>query len=150
MRSSAGIVVFVGEKADPEHRIKVGRSFQRFALQATGLGIRTAHVNQPVDVPSVRPEFARWLGMRDARPDLVIRFCSSRSRSDPVKGLTTSMHQPMMLRHSGRPSRSKAACDRSQVDVGNRNGRSESNSDHRLTCLDNGADPGSVRMAPSD
>lgn len=74
IRSSAGIAVFVGDRADPEHWIRVGRSFQRFALQATALGIRTAHVNQPVEVASVRPEFARWLGMPDARPDLVIRF----------------------------------------------------------------------------
>jgi hypothetical protein len=74
IRSSAGIAVFVGDRADPEHWIKVGRSFQRFALQATALGIRTAHVNQPIEVPLVRPEFARWLGMPDARPDLVIRF----------------------------------------------------------------------------
>ena len=74
IRSSAGIAVFVGDRADPEHWIRVGRSFQRFALQATALGIRTAHVNQPVEVPSVRPGFARWLGMPDARPDLVIRF----------------------------------------------------------------------------
>ena len=74
IRSSAGIAVFVGDRADPEHWIKVGRSFQCFALQATALGIRNAHVNQPVEVPSVRQEFARWLGMPDARPDLVIRF----------------------------------------------------------------------------
>lgn len=74
IRSSAGIAVFVGDRADPEHWIKVGRSFQRFALQATALGIRNAHVNQPIEVPSVRPEFARWLRMPDARPDLVIRF----------------------------------------------------------------------------
>jgi hypothetical protein len=74
IQSSAGIAVFVGDRADPEHWIKVGRSFQRFALQATALGIRNAHVNQPIEVPSVRPEFARWLGMPDERPDLVIRF----------------------------------------------------------------------------
>jgi hypothetical protein len=74
VRSSAGIAVFIGKRADPEHWIKVGRSFQRFALQATALGIRNAHLNQPVEVASVRPEFARWLGMPDARPDLVIRF----------------------------------------------------------------------------
>ena len=74
IRSSAGIAVFVGDRPDPDHWIRVGRSFQRFALQATALGIRTAHVNQPVEVASVRPEFARWLGMPDTRPDLVIRF----------------------------------------------------------------------------
>jgi hypothetical protein len=74
IRSSAGIAVFVGDHEDPEHWIRVGRSFQRFALQATTLGIRNAHINQPVEVPSVRSEFARWLGMPGARPDLVVRF----------------------------------------------------------------------------
>ncbi len=74
IRSSAGVAVFVGDQNDPEHWIKVGRSFQRFALKATALGIRTAHINQPIEVPSIRPEFANWLGIPDARPDLVIRF----------------------------------------------------------------------------
>lgn len=74
LRSSAGIAVFTAAKADGEHWIRVGRSFQRFALQATALGIRHAHVNQPVEVPSVRSDFASWLGAPDSRPDLVIRF----------------------------------------------------------------------------
>jgi hypothetical protein len=74
VQSSAGIAVFTGDLADPRHWIAVGRAFERFALQATALGIRTAHLNQPVEVPAVRAEFARWLGMPEARPDLVIRF----------------------------------------------------------------------------
>jgi hypothetical protein len=74
IRSSAGIAVFIGAREDPEHWIKVGQSFQRFALQATALGIRSAHINQPVEVPNLRTEFARWLGVPGRRPDLVIRF----------------------------------------------------------------------------
>ncbi len=74
IRSSAGVAVFIGDQADPAHWIKVGRSFERFALQATALGIRNAHINQPIEVPSIRPEFSRWVGMPDARPDLVVRF----------------------------------------------------------------------------
>lgn len=74
IRSSSGIAVFVGARPDPQHWIRVGRSFERFALQATALGIRSAHLNQPVEVPSIRPDFARWLRMPDARPDLVVRF----------------------------------------------------------------------------
>ena len=74
IRSSAGLAVFTGEKADPLHWAKVGRSFQRFALQATVLGIRTAHVNQPVEVPAIRAAFAAWLGAPSQRPDLVVRF----------------------------------------------------------------------------
>jgi hypothetical protein len=74
MRSSAGVAVFIGDKEDKEHWFKVGRSFQRFALQATALGIRVALINQPVEAPSVRADFARWLGVAGIRPDLVVRF----------------------------------------------------------------------------
>lgn len=74
IRSSAGVAVFIGDEEGPEHWIKVGRSFQRFALQATALGIRNAHINQPIEVPSVRKEFVSWLGASDIRPDLIVRF----------------------------------------------------------------------------
>lgn len=74
VRSSAGIAVFTAARADPVHWAKVGLAFQRFALQAAALGIRTAHLNQPVEVPAVREELAVWLGAPGQRPDLVIRF----------------------------------------------------------------------------
>ncbi len=74
IRSSAGVAVFAGDRDDPEHWIKVGRSFERFALQATALGIRNAHINQPIEDLTIRPEFAAWLGVPGSRPDLVIRF----------------------------------------------------------------------------
>lgn len=74
LRSSAGVAIFTGEQSDPAHWIRVGQAFQRFALKATALGLRHAHVNQPVEVPAVRQAFARWLGAPDARPDLVVRF----------------------------------------------------------------------------
>lgn len=74
IRSSAGVAVFTGQGEDPAHWVKVGRSFQRFALQATALDIRSAHINQPVEVPALRTEFAQWLGVPDRRPDLVVRF----------------------------------------------------------------------------
>lgn len=74
IRSSADIAIFVGDKADPEHWIKVGRNFECFALRATALGIRNAHINQLIEVPAVRSEFANWLGWPNARPDLIVRF----------------------------------------------------------------------------
>ena len=74
LRSSAGVAVFIADRDDVEGWINVGRSFQRFALEATALGIRHAHVNQPIEVPSVRADFANWLGIGTARPDLVVRF----------------------------------------------------------------------------
>jgi len=74
IRSSAGIALFVGQSADKAHWVEVGRCYERFALQATALGIRNALVNQPVEVQAVRPQFATAFGLTDQRPDLVVRF----------------------------------------------------------------------------
>jgi hypothetical protein len=74
LRSSAGVAVFVGQAADKTHWVEVGRAYERFALQATALGIRNAFVNQPVEVPALRPQFASAMGLGALRPDLVVRF----------------------------------------------------------------------------
>lgn len=74
IRSSAGIAVFVAAAADKMHWVDVGRCYERFALQATALGIRNALLNQPVEVVAVRSPFAAALGIGGQRPDLVVRF----------------------------------------------------------------------------
>lgn len=74
IQSSAGIAVFVAEKEDPEHWVLVGRACQRFALQATALGMKHAFINQPVEVARLRPELATLVGMPGRRPDIVMRF----------------------------------------------------------------------------
>ena len=58
----------------PAHWVAAGRACQRFALQATALGLKYAFINQPVEVASLRPQFAAWLGLGERRPDLVVRF----------------------------------------------------------------------------
>lgn len=74
VRSSAGIAVFVGQTADKAHWVEVGRCYERFALQATALGIRNAMLNQPVEVSALRPQLTSALGLGTQRPDLVVRF----------------------------------------------------------------------------
>jgi hypothetical protein len=75
IRSSAGLAVFIGLAAEPAHWVEVGRCYERFALQATALGIRNAFLNQPVEVAAVRPVLAQALGLTPGqRPDLVVRF----------------------------------------------------------------------------
>lgn len=74
IRSSAGIAVFVSEVNDRAHWVEAGRCYQRFALQATALGIRNAFINQPVEEATVRPAFARAMALSSGRPDLVVRF----------------------------------------------------------------------------
>ncbi|MGJ5179767.1 Acg family FMN-binding oxidoreductase [Bradyrhizobium oligotrophicum] len=71
--SSAGIAVFAAEQANPAHWIKAGQACQRFALEATRLGLKLAFINQPVEVAALRPELARLIGTK-RRPDLVLRF----------------------------------------------------------------------------
>jgi nitroreductase len=73
IRSAGAIAVFVSAKNDPKHWVEAGRCYQRFALQATALGLRTAFINQPVEVAALRPQFAAWLGIGERRPDLIVR-----------------------------------------------------------------------------
>ncbi|SDX07529.1 hypothetical protein SAMN04515617_10173 [Collimonas sp. OK242] len=74
IRNSAGIAVFVSDANDKAHWVETGRCYERFALQATSLGIRNAFLNQAVEVGSIRPQFAAALGLGHLRPDLVVRF----------------------------------------------------------------------------
>jgi len=72
--SSAGLAVFSAHQADPEGWVQVGRSCQRFALKAMVLGLKTAFINQPLEVAALRPKLASIIGLPRRRPDLVIRF----------------------------------------------------------------------------
>jgi hypothetical protein len=74
IRSSAGIAVFFSETNDKAHWIEAGRACERFCLQATALDLRTAFINQPVEVAPLRAQFASYLGIGQRRPDLIVRF----------------------------------------------------------------------------
>ena len=74
VRSSAGLAIFVSDTPGPAQWVEVGRCYERFALQSAALGIRNAMLNQPVEVPALRPQFATFLGVGTRRPDLVVRF----------------------------------------------------------------------------
>jgi hypothetical protein len=72
--SSAGVAVFASDEDDRAHWIEAGRAYERFALQATALGIRNAFINQPLEVPRLRTELAARLGLGRRRPDLRVRY----------------------------------------------------------------------------
>lgn len=72
--SSAGIAVFAARDEGPAGWIAVGRACQRFCLAATAMGVKTAFVNQPVEVPELRHEMAALAGLGSRRTDLVVRF----------------------------------------------------------------------------
>ena len=74
LRSTLLIAVFFGAEADPHHWTGVGRAAQRFALQATALGLAQAFMNQPVEVAALRPALAALAELPGRRPDLMIRI----------------------------------------------------------------------------
>jgi hypothetical protein len=89
IRSSAAIAVFCSDANDRQHWIEAGRCYERLALQAAALGLRTAFINQPVEVAALRPQFAAFLGIGNRRPDLIVRIghgpAAPRSLRRPVE-----------------------------------------------------------------
>jgi hypothetical protein len=74
IRSSAGIAVFVARTDDRSAWVEAGRVYERFALQATALDVRTAFINQPVEVRPLRTQFESWLGLGGEHALLAVRF----------------------------------------------------------------------------
>ncbi len=74
LATSSGIAVFAGAGPTAAQWVQVGRACQRFALQATALGLKHAFLNQPVEVPDYRADLAALAGLPGRRPDIVMRF----------------------------------------------------------------------------
>jgi nitroreductase len=74
IRSSAAMMLFTTDRADPRGWVHLGRSFERVALTATTLDIRQAHMNMPCEVPELREELRRHLGLGAAHPLLLLRI----------------------------------------------------------------------------
>ncbi len=74
IRSSSGVAIFVSRCNDKTAWVEAGRVYQRFALQATVLDIRTAFINQPIEVRSLRPQFESWLNLKTEHTLLIVRY----------------------------------------------------------------------------
>jgi hypothetical protein len=67
-------MVLAADEDAPAAWHEAGRCYQRVALVAQSLGIRTGPVNAALDVPEVRARLGRNLGLGERRPVLVLRF----------------------------------------------------------------------------
>lgn len=74
LRSSGALAVISSAIDDREHWVEAGRCCERLALTATALGLRTAFINQPVEVPALRAQLVSALGLGSRRPDLLLRI----------------------------------------------------------------------------
>lgn len=74
IESSAGLAVFTSAQDTIASWVDAGQRYERFALEATMRGVSQAFVNPPVEVPSLRRQFAQWLGVSGGRIDFIVRF----------------------------------------------------------------------------
>jgi hypothetical protein len=74
IRSSAGVAVFVSSHNDKAAWVEAGRAYEHFALQAASFNVRTAFINQPIEVRPLRPRFESWLGLDGEHAQLMVRF----------------------------------------------------------------------------
>ena len=73
-RKSAGFVLFSVAQDDPEHWIRLGKSFQRFGLETTAMGLKHAHMNMPLEEEPVRQKLAASFGIGKMTPLLLLRI----------------------------------------------------------------------------
>lgn len=73
LSSSAGVAIFLAATDTKEAWVEVGRAYERFALQAELLDIRSAFLNQPIEVPALRDELRSLLHTSE-EPQLLVRF----------------------------------------------------------------------------
>lgn len=74
IRSASALMVIASERDDRKSWVDVGRSFERIALTLTALGIMNAHHNQPCEVPRLRTQLGRELGLGSSHPQLLLRI----------------------------------------------------------------------------
>ncbi len=72
--SSAGAMIVVSAADDKTAWVRTGRVYQRAALSMTCLNIRSACLNQPIEVAHLREQFQSALALGQARPQLLVRF----------------------------------------------------------------------------
>ena len=74
LRSSPGAVVIASESSDKATLIRTGQVYERMALQMTSRNIKSAFLNQPIEVTGLRSQLQSALGLGTSLPQLLIRF----------------------------------------------------------------------------
>jgi len=88
VRSSAGAIVIASSAEDKTAWVRTGQVYERLALQMTALDIKSALLNQPIEVAGLRSQFQQAMGLGADQPQLLLRFgyanALARSQRRPV------------------------------------------------------------------
>ena len=88
LRSSPGAVVVTSTTEDKTAWVRTGQVYERLALTLTSLNIKSAFLNQPIEVAAVRGQFQSALGLGTALPQLLVRF-------GYAEAMTRSLRRPV-------------------------------------------------------
>lgn len=86
-RSSAGAVIVATDADNKAAWVRAGQVYERLTLQLTALNIKSALLNQPIEVAELRPQFQTAIGL-NAAPQLLVRF-------GYAAALPTSLRRPV-------------------------------------------------------
>jgi hypothetical protein len=73
LRSSPGAIVVASEADTRAAWVRTGQVYERLALKLTSLNIKSAFLNQPIEVANVRGQFQSAIGLGSALPQLLVR-----------------------------------------------------------------------------
>ncbi len=73
LRSSSGAVVVASASDDRAAWVRTGQVYERLALTMTALDIKSALLNQPIEVAALRTQFQTAIGL-NAAPQLLVRY----------------------------------------------------------------------------
>ncbi|HSL45394.1 MAG TPA: twin-arginine translocation signal domain-containing protein [Anaerolineales bacterium] len=89
-RSSPSAVVIASESDDKAAWVRTGQVYERLALTLTSLNIKSAFLNQPIEVADLRSQFQSAIGLGESLPQLLVRF----GYADPMpRSLRRSVEQ---------------------------------------------------------
>jgi hypothetical protein len=74
LRSSPAIFVIASEADSKTAWVRTGQVYERLALQSTALNIKSALLNQPVEVAQLRAQFQSAIGLGMSLPQLILRM----------------------------------------------------------------------------
>ena len=73
-RTSPGAVVLASQSDDKASWVRTGQVYERLALTMTSLDIKSAFLNQPIEIATLRSQFQTALGLGAAQPQLLLRI----------------------------------------------------------------------------
>jgi hypothetical protein len=73
-RSSPTAVVIASESDHRTAWVRTGQVYERMALTMTSLNIKSAFLNQPIEMAILRSQFQSAMGLGESLPQLLVRF----------------------------------------------------------------------------